>query len=87
VNRSIRPPRPSRPNRRARRPDGAVDHGVAASAYSTLTPGTYELVCFVQGADHVPHVAKGMLMPFRVGAPAPHFAMGMSQSFTVERGA
>jgi len=49
---------------------GAVDHGVAASAYSTLTPGSYELVCFVQGADRVPHVAKGMFMPFRVGAPA-----------------
>jgi hypothetical protein len=56
---------------------GAVDHGAAASAYTTLAPGDYELVCFVHGADHVPHVAKGMIMPFHVDgpaqrAPAPH---------------
>ncbi len=36
-----------------------------------LTEGQYMIACFIAGADHVPHVAKGMLMPLKVtAAPA-----------------
>jgi hypothetical protein len=34
-----------------------------------LKPGQYMIVCFVPGADHVPHAAKGMVMPLVVTAP------------------
>lgn len=43
--------------------------GATASAYSNLTSGNYALLCFVQGADGVPHLAKGMVMPFQVNGP------------------
>ncbi|MDQ6909119.1 MAG: hypothetical protein M3176_20045 [Chloroflexota bacterium] len=42
-----------------------------------LKEGQYMIACFVPGADHIPHVAKGMLMPLKVtaapaaAAPAP----------------
>jgi hypothetical protein len=31
-----------------------------------LEPGNYAVVCFVEGADHVPHMAKGMMRPLTV---------------------
>ena len=33
-----------------------------------LEPGNYAVVCFVEGADHVPHFAKGMMRPLTVTA-------------------
>ncbi len=42
-----------------------------------LKEGQYIIACFVPGADHIPHFAKGMLMPLKVtaapaaAAPAP----------------
>ncbi|MCA1670467.1 MAG: hypothetical protein LC793_24420, partial [Thermomicrobia bacterium] len=41
-----------------------------------LKEGQYLIACFVPGDDHIPHVAKGMLMPLKVtaapaAAPAP----------------
>ncbi len=36
-----------------------------------LKEGQYLIACFVPGADHIPHVAKGMVMPLKVtAAPA-----------------
>jgi len=36
-----------------------------------LRPGTYMLACFVEGADNIPHLAKGMLKPMVItAAPA-----------------
>lgn len=34
----------------------------------TLTPGEYVMVCFISGADHVPHVMKGMAHSLSVTA-------------------
>jgi hypothetical protein len=34
-----------------------------------LTPGNYVMLCFISGADDIPHVAKGMIQPFEVTAP------------------
>jgi hypothetical protein len=33
-----------------------------------MEPGNYAVVCFVEGPDHVPHMAKGMMKPLTVTA-------------------
>ncbi len=35
-----------------------------------LAKGEYALVCFIAGADGIPHIAKGMVKPLTVTAPA-----------------
>ncbi|MDQ6616842.1 MAG: hypothetical protein M3083_19370 [Actinomycetota bacterium] len=47
-----------------------IDPGATGVAYSKLTVGNYILLCFVQDADGVPHLAKGMVKPFRVARGA-----------------
>jgi hypothetical protein len=42
-------------------PDGGV-----AEVTQVLAPGNYLLVCFVPGADGLPHVTKGMVRPITV---------------------
>jgi hypothetical protein len=42
--------------------------GSSSMATVPLTPGSYLIVCFVPGADGVPHVMKGMMHPFSVTA-------------------
>ncbi|MDQ1372878.1 MAG: hypothetical protein QOJ09_216 [Actinomycetota bacterium] len=44
--------------------------GTKQSAVTKLDPGQYLMLCFLQGADGVAHVAKGMVSPFTVSAPA-----------------
>jgi uncharacterized cupredoxin-like copper-binding protein len=44
--------------------------GEAMDVTLTLTPGEYVMICVVSGADHVPHVAKGMALPLTV-TPSP----------------
>lgn len=39
----------------------------SADAVVELTEGTYVLVCFIENARGVPHVAAGMFQPFEVG--------------------
>lgn len=34
-----------------------------------LKPGQYMIACFIPGADHIPHLAKGMTLPLTVTAP------------------
>ena len=46
----------------------AVIHGETADAVLMLTPGQYVLLCFVPGADGVPHAMKGMVRPITVVA-------------------
>lgn len=48
----------------------AVTPGNAGSATSNLTPGSYVFLCFVAGADGIPHLAKGMVAPLEVTEPA-----------------
>ena len=50
-------------------PNG-VQPGASGSATSNLTPGSYVFLCFVQTADGVPHLAKGMIAPLTVTEPA-----------------
>lgn len=44
--------------------------GGTATAMQVLDPGNYAVVCFVESADHVPHMAKGMMKPLTVTANA-----------------
>ncbi len=46
---------------------GTVAAGGTSAAMMDLQAGQYVLVCFVPGADHVPHAAKGMVLPLTVG--------------------
>ena len=42
--------------------------GATTTAMQVMEPGNYAVVCFVEGADHVPHLAKGMARPLTVTA-------------------
>ena len=42
--------------------------GETTTAMQVMEPGNYAVVCFVEGPDHVPHIAKGMLKPLTVTA-------------------
>jgi hypothetical protein len=42
--------------------------GETTAAIEVLEPGNYAVVCFVEGADHVPHLAKGMARALTVTA-------------------
>jgi hypothetical protein len=44
--------------------------GESATAMQVMEPGNYAVVCFVESADHVPHMAKGMMKPLTVTASA-----------------
>jgi hypothetical protein len=49
----------------------AILPGGSTEVLLSLTEGQYIIACFIAGADHVPHLAKGMLMPLTVtAAPA-----------------
>jgi hypothetical protein len=49
---------------------GMIAPNGATEVVLDLAPGQYMLVCFVPGADHLPHAAKGMVLPLTVTAPA-----------------
>ena len=40
--------------------------GATTTAMQVLEPGNYAVVCIVEGADHVPHMAKGMMRSLTV---------------------
>ena len=42
--------------------------GGTGNATLILEPGNYVMVCLIQGADNVPHMAKGMMRPLTVTA-------------------
>jgi uncharacterized cupredoxin-like copper-binding protein len=46
------------------------EKGREAEATVMLAEGEYVIMCLISGADHVPHVAKGMSAPLTVGPPA-----------------
>jgi plastocyanin len=48
----------------------AVPPGKETHTTSILTPGLYAYLCFIPSSDRMPHVAKGMVLPFEV-TPAP----------------
>lgn len=48
----------------------AVNPGLSQTVTLNLAPGNYVALCFVSGADQVPHLAKGMVASLQV-APAP----------------
>lgn len=45
---------------------GAIVPGGSARAIVDLEVGTHVLLCFIEDADGVPHVAHGMVQPFKV---------------------
>lgn len=47
---------------------GTVIPGRSQEVVVNLRQGQYVLLCFVSGADGIPHLAKGMLRPFTVTA-------------------
>jgi hypothetical protein len=49
-------------------PYGGVNPLIGGTSVATqmMEPGNYAVVCFVEGADHVPHIAKGMMKPLTV---------------------
>jgi uncharacterized cupredoxin-like copper-binding protein len=50
-------------------PTGVVP-GAEATVAVDLAPGNYAFLCFIAGADGVPHIAKGMVAPLEVTEPA-----------------
>jgi len=40
--------------------------GTAVTVVQSLAPGEYAMVCLIPGADHVPHMMKGMVASFKV---------------------
>jgi hypothetical protein len=57
---------------------GTVQPQAKQTVTLNLRPGQYVLVCFIEGADGVPHLAKGMVKPFTVNPG------GSAQNSTVE---
>jgi hypothetical protein len=49
---------------------GAIVPGGAAEVLLNLKEGQYMLACIITGADNIPHLAKGMVLPLKVSAPA-----------------
>jgi hypothetical protein len=47
-----------------------VDPGQSQEVVLNLTPGQYVMLCFISGADNIPHFAKGMYKFFTVTAPS-----------------
>lgn len=45
---------------------GAIDPGQVTEVTVDLAPGQYVVMCFIPGADGVPHLAKGMIGTFEV---------------------
>jgi hypothetical protein len=43
-----------------------VGPGGSTEVILNLKEGQYVVACFIESADHVPHLAKGMLMPLKV---------------------
>jgi len=48
----------------------SVPPGESGSVDLALEPGTHVFLCFIAGADNVPHIAKGMVAPLEVTEPA-----------------
>ena len=48
----------------------SITPGGTTEAIVSLKPGQYVLVCFLSGADGVPHAGKGMVKPLTIAAPA-----------------
>jgi plastocyanin len=49
---------------------GTIGRGGRAEVVQDLPTGQYLFLCFIAGADDVPHIAKGMVKPFTVTASA-----------------
>jgi len=48
---------------------GTADPGGTSQATMNLTAGQYMMLCFIETAEGVPHVALGMIRPFQVAPP------------------
>jgi len=65
-------------------PNG-VDPGSTSPVVTVLlTPGNYAALCIIPGADHAPHVAKGMSADFTVSSGARATSFPQPPDLTVE---
>ncbi len=63
---------------------GVTLPGSSTEVILNLTEGQYLIACFIAGADHIPHLAKGMLMPLKVtAAPAAAAAPAVNGTITM----
>jgi hypothetical protein len=62
---------------------GLVGPGAQSSVFLNLEEGTYVLLCFVASPDGVPHLAKGMVLPFMVSAGSGDMAEAPQPDLTI----
>jgi len=62
---------------------GLAAPGSMSEAVLTLKEGQYMLGCFVEGLDHLPHLAKGMALPLKVTAPVEVAAPALQVNGTI----
>ncbi|GEM_PF-132783 len=62
---------------------GTIDPNGNAEVALNLPEGQYVIACFISGADGVPHLAKGMIKPLNVTAPASSAAPSVQAAQTV----
>jgi hypothetical protein len=62
----------------------AVDPGSTSNATHRLAQGHYAILCFIPGADGMPHMAKGMTAPLEVVAPSGPPARDLPADVTVK---
>ncbi len=58
--------------------------GGEQSVTGELEPGNYALICFIPGADHVPHAMKGMMKPLTVIPASGAIAAAPTSDITVK---
>lgn len=62
----------------------AASPGAGSNATMNLVEGHYAVLCFIPGADGVPHVAKGMISPLEVTAAAGPAAREIPADVTIK---
>ncbi len=61
----------------------ASNPGAGSNATMNLIPGHYAIMCFIPGADGVPHMAKGMISPLEVTAATGPMAREVPADVTI----
>jgi uncharacterized cupredoxin-like copper-binding protein len=64
-------------------PDGVDPGSTSPVATVPLTPGNYAALCVIPGADHAPHIVKGMFTDFTVSPGAREASFPQGPDLTV----
>jgi uncharacterized cupredoxin-like copper-binding protein len=65
-------------------PDGVDPGSTSPVATVLLTPGNYAALCVIPGADHAPHIMKGMSADFTVSSGARTASFPQPPELTIE---